>query len=1030
MRPIKLTMNAFGSFLETTVIDFAVLNSAGFYLVTGETGSGKTTIFDAIMFALYGEPSGNIREQEGFRNDLADDKNKTYVELVFEKDHKQYTITRSPKYFVSSRTTALTEKAELVFDDQVIEKKKAVDEKILEIIGLTVEQFRQVIMLAQGEFMKLIHSDSKKKDEIFRKIFGTEILDEISNLLKEETRIVKDKLLQIETKLSQLIESIKSNDQLTKIEMVIEDFYNTNLLIEELNELILNQEKELEELTTKDKSLNEKLITIVKQKEAASILNDDFDKLATLISDLETLETQKEEISLYKDKINLLNKIDQIKPIYEKLLSIHIQINSLIALSNENKEELDLKQNELDCYLEQLEYIELDRTSLVKAKEEATLVKNDIELKEKISTLNDNLKIQIEDYTKQVKELDNYNTSKTQLLEQIAILEKSLMNYDDTKTKYELLKVELDRLENDLKIFNDKIKILEKREIIKENIKTCNKEFQILVENYTKIFNLYQSKELVYFNNIAGILVKDLKEGQPCPVCGSTNHPQIATLSDDVISKEMLEEIAEQLEASRNNKDNKTLEIETLTIQLNTINDQLLELLNITDIALIDATIKNVLKEKEEQINNLSTDIATIEEKLKEFEQVKQTIKLLEAKVDEIVKTIDINNVNLTSLKEQIALINGSINTYQEQLKNSDDIETLKEILEQYNTFIETLEENVNAFDDGYQLAIEEQKVAASKLEQSTKQLTELKLSYEELSKVYEEKITALELDQNIFDNIEEYIQDLSNLGIYIKTVTEFETNYDNKKKTKEELEIKLKGKQKENLDGLTSLINELSCDINLLTEKITTLTTLVSNNKQTSVELDKAFRIFVKVQKEFEEINELSKTSSGSNPKYLSFERFVLIGYFENILRHANTRLSKMTDGRFELYRKEDKGKGNAQQGLELEVFDYETGKKRDVKTLSGGETFKAALSLALGLADAIENKVGHISIETLFIDEGFGTLDDKSLHQAIDILLELNDGTKSIGIISHVQELKDIIPTKLVVTKSTDGSKVTIVS
>lgn len=1030
MRPIKLTMNAFGSFLETTVIDFAVLNSAGFYLVTGETGSGKTTIFDAIMFALYGEPSGNIREQEGFRNDLADDKNKTYVELVFEKDHKQYTITRSPKYFVSSRTTALTEKAELVFDDQVIEKKKAVDEKILEIIGLTVDQFRQVIMLAQGEFMKLIHSDSKKKDEIFRKIFGTEILDEISNLLKEETRIVKDKLLQIETKLSQLIESIKSNDQLTKIEMAIEDFYNTNLLIEELNELILNQEKELEELTTKDKSLNEKLITIVKQKEAASILNDDFDKLATLISDLETLETQKEEISLYKDKINLLNKIDQIKPIYEKLLSIHIQINSLIALSNENKEELDLKQNELDCYLEQLEYIELDRTSLVKAKEEATLVKNDIELKEKISTLNDNLKIQIEDYTKQVKELDNYNTSKTQLLEQTAILEKSLMNYDDTKTKYELLKVELDRLENDLKIFNDKIKILEKREIIKENRKTCNKEFQILVENYTKIFNLYQSKELVYYNNIAGILVKDLKEGQPCPVCGSTNHPQIATLSDDVISKEMLEEIAEQLEASRNNKDNKTLEIETLTIQLNTINDQLLELLNITDIALIDATIKNVLKEKEKQINNLSTDIATIEEKLKEFEQVKQTIKLLEAKVDEIVKTIDINNVNLTSLKEQIALINGSINTYQEQLKNSDDIETLKEILEQYNTFIETLEENVNAFDDGYQLAIEEQKVAASKLEQSTKQLTELKLSYEELSKVYEEKITALELDQNIIDNIEEYIQDLSNLGIYIKTVTEFETNYDNKKKTKEELEIKLKGKQKENLDGLTSLINELSCDINLLTEKITTLTTLVSNNKQTSVELDKAFRIFVKVQKEFEEINELSKTSSGSNPKYLSFERFVLIGYFENILGHANTRLSKMTDGRFELYRKEDKGKGNAQQGLELEVFDYETGKKRDVKTLSGGETFKAALSLALGLADAIENKVGHISIETLFIDEGFGTLDDKSLHQAIDILLELNDGTKSIGIISHVQELKDIIPTKLVVTKSTDGSKVTIVS
>ena len=1030
MRPIKLTMNAFGSFLETTIIDFETLNNAGFYLVTGETGSGKTTIFDAIMFALYGEPSGNIREQEGFRNDLADDKNKTYVELVFEKDHKQYIITRSPKYFVSSRTTALTEKAELVFDDQVIEKKKAVDEKILEIIGLTVDQFRQVIMLAQGEFMKLIHSDSKKKDEIFRKIFGTEILDEISNLLKEETRIIKDKLLQIETKLSQLIESIKSNDQLTKIEMAIEDFYNTNLLIEELNELILNQEKELEELTTKDKSLNEKLITIVKQKEAASILNDDFDKLTALISDLETLETQKEEISSYKDKINLLNKIDQIKSIYEKLLSIHIQINSLIALSTENKEELDLKQNELDCYLEQLEYIELDRTSLAKAKEESTLVKNDIELKEKISTLNSNLKKFKKDYTLQVEEVENYTKSKTLLIEQITSLENSLINYDDTKTKYELLKVELDRLKNDFRTFIDKTKILEKKDKINKNIITCNNELQILVEDYTKLFNYYQHKELVYYNNIAGILVKELKEGQPCPVCGSTIHPQIATSLDDVISKEKLEELAKQLDISRNNKDNKTLEIETLTIQLNTINDQLLELLNITDVALIEVTITNVLKEKEKQINNLSTDIATIEEKLKEFEQVKETIKSLESKVDEIIKTIDIKNVNITSLKEQIALINGSINTYQEQIKYSDDILTLKEILEQYNMFIETLEENVNAFDEGYQLAIEEQKVASSKLEQSTKQLTDLKISYEELSKVYEDKITSLELDKDIIDNIEEYIQDLSNLGIYIKTVTEFETNYDNKKKTKEGLEIKLKGKQKENLDVLTSLINELTFEKNLLSDQITSLITLVSNNKQTNVELEKAFKIFVKIQKEFEEINELSKTSSGSNSKYLSFERFVLIGYFENILSHANTRLSKMTDGRFELYRKEDKGKGNAQQGLELEVFDYETGKKRDVKTLSGGETFKAALSLALGLADAIENKVGHISIETLFIDEGFGTLDDKSLHQAIDILLELNDGTKSIGIISHVQELKDIIPTKLVVTKSTDGSKVTIVS
>ena len=1030
MRPIKLTMNAFGSFLETTIIDFEILNNAGFYLVTGETGSGKTTIFDAIMFALYGEPSGNIREQEGFRNDLADDKNKTYVELVFEKDNKKYTITRSPKYSVPSKSSPFTEKAELVYDNEVIEKKKAVDAKILEIIGLTVDQFRQVIMLAQGEFMKLIHSSSKEKDEIFRKIFGTEILDEISNLLKEETKNIKEKLIQTETKLSQLISSLADAPNLTTLQIATADYYNTKYSIDELNDLIAKNESVLKELSTKDLELNEKLITLVKQKEAASILNTEFDKLAILIKDLESLELHKEEINSLKDKINLLSKIDQIKPIYEKLLSIHMQINNLIALCKKNKSELDEKQNELDCYQEQLVNIELDRTSLAKAKEQATSIKNDIELKEKINSLNETLKTIDKEYNSQLKETEVLLQTKTDLLEQIKKLNNSLEDFEDTKTKHELAKVELERLKTDLQQFTDKTRILEKRNQVQLKIKQSNKQYQSLSETYTNLFNDYQQKESIYYNNIAGILVKELKPGQPCPVCGSIEHPKTAVISGAVVTKEELEQASKTLEVSRTNKDTKALEIETLTVQYNNINEQLLELLNISEVALIENEIEKVLNNKKQQITNLNNEISKLKEKLDLFEQTKQTISSIETKITEITQLIEQKNATLTLLKEQIASINGSIKTYEEQIQYQEDIDALTKVLEDYSDYIEMAEETLNAFDKGHQLAIEEQKVAASKLEQSSKQLEEQKTNYDELSKVYNDKISTLNLSKEIIDNLEDYIQDLSNLGTYIKTVTEFEANYDNKKQTKAELETKLKGKQKENIEELTSLITSLTSEINILNDTITNLKTLISNHKQISTELEKTFKAFAKIQKEYEEINELSKTSSGNNSKYLSFERYVLIGYFENILKHANVRLSKMTDGRFVLYRKEDQSKGSSQKGLELEVFDYETGKKRDVKTLSGGETFKAALSLALGLADAIENKVGHISIETLFIDEGFGTLDDKSLHQAIDILLELNDGTKSIGIISHVQELKDIIPTKLVVTKSTDGSKVKIVS
>ena len=188
MKPIKLVLNAFGSFLEKTEIDFNILNSSGFYLITGATGSGKTTIFDAIMFALYGEASGDTRTSEGFRSDFADDKNPTYVEFTFEKDNIIYKVTRSPRYSVSYRQTPIDSKASIEFENKVVEKTNLVNEKISEILGLTAPQFRQVIMLAQGEFMKLIHAKSSERDEIFRKIFGTEVFEKVSRLLKEETK--------------------------------------------------------------------------------------------------------------------------------------------------------------------------------------------------------------------------------------------------------------------------------------------------------------------------------------------------------------------------------------------------------------------------------------------------------------------------------------------------------------------------------------------------------------------------------------------------------------------------------------------------------------------------------------------------------------------------------------------------------------------------------------------------------------------------------------------------------------------------
>ena len=245
MKPIKLVMNAFGSFLEKTEINFNILNNAGFYLITGPTGSGKTTIFDAIVFALYGEASGDTRSTEGFRSDFADDKNETYVEFTFEKDDITYTIRRTPRYSVSYRSTPIESKVSLVFKDTTIEKIVNVNEAINKIIGLSSSQFKQVIMLAQGEFMKLIHAKSYERDEIFRKIFGTEVFEKVSKLLKEETKNVKDKLKVTEELMKRYIINIPDAKNYLNYNSTLLDLNNTDYLINELAEKISDNEKTL-----------------------------------------------------------------------------------------------------------------------------------------------------------------------------------------------------------------------------------------------------------------------------------------------------------------------------------------------------------------------------------------------------------------------------------------------------------------------------------------------------------------------------------------------------------------------------------------------------------------------------------------------------------------------------------------------------------------------------------------------------------------------------------------------------------------
>lgn len=1029
MKPIKLVLNAFGSFLETTEIDFTVLNNSGFYLITGATGSGKTTIFDAIMFALYGEASGDVRSSEGFRSDFAEDKNPTYVEFTFEKDNIIYKITRSPRYSVEYRTTPIESKVSLVYEQHIIEKTINVTEAINEILGLTADQFKQVIMLAQGEFMKLIHAKSSERDEIFRKIFGTEIFEKVSKLLKQETKDVKDKLKLNEELIKRLIISIPNYESYQNYLPVVTDLYNTSFLIEELDSNINLSKNLIIENEEKLSVLSNDLINLNTERETAKLINEDFKTLKLETDKLQQLEDKKDTIKLKTKQIGILNEVSKVKPLYDKLININLQVNTLVKTYETNVAILEEKQETLNFFIDQTNMIEIDRLSLknlLKAKEE---IENNIRLKQEIETHLTKITTIRQELIKLKDELDNLINEKNiviQNIEDINITIKELSKYqlehDITLNKIKIQK-------ENIKEFDKNKTLFEESNILNNQLKESIEKYQEYVKTYENAHAKYLSLENSYFKNIAGVLAKELQEGTSCPVCGSKTHPNPASISGETISKEELDKMFADVEGYRFIKDEQLIKIETLKAKYNSIIKQLFDNLKINDEDKISGTINKISNEYNETLTNLNNYLNECLNKLTELTKLEQNKQTYENKL------IDIENENIKltksvdELNNKISLTEGSVAALEAQLTFSNPIDELIIAKEERTEAIAILEEAISGFDKEHALAKEEHQLIKGKVEENLNQLTILKSEQDKILKEYNEYIEKESISKEILDNIEIYISDLVNLPTYVKEVTEYESIYKTCKKQVSDLLKKLKDKQQQNIEEFDKLITVKEQVINSLKESLTNLNNIYNKQIQVSSELTIAYTEYRELCKLHDDLSSMSLVASGQNKKYLSFERFVLVEYFDNILNHANIRLKKMTNGRFMLYRKVDKTKGRAQQGLDMEIFDFETGKRRDVKTLSGGETFKAALSLALGLADAIENKVGNITIDTLFIDEGFGTLDEESLHQAIEILLELNSDNKSIGIISHVQELKDIIPTKLVVTKNDNGSSVKIV-
>ena len=1036
MRPIKLTISAFGPYASKQVIDFEELKGRNIFVISGKTGAGKTTIFDAISYALYGEASGESRETDSLRSHFADDNTETYVELEFELRGEKYTVNRVPKQKKKkARGEGYTEKsadATLTLPDgKVITKVKNVTDKIIEILGITREQFKQIVMLAQGEFKKLLLADSVEREGIFRKIFNTYDFEKIQAELKDKAANLSKNRTKSKHEMEINLKNIKGEH-----DIVIDEYVDFPLVIEKLKDLLERDNNIYKTLNEEGKEVDNNL-QVKNQEKAIIETNNNLIKEKEIITKaLEELLSKEDE---YKNKSKTIidgKNAKEVKYIEDKLIETTKKLTKReedYNLSLKNIDSLKLKQEEANKLLQIEESKECDREKL------SVEINNLNKLEEKIIELDslnnkvmhlkqsaENSKLQIINNKKETEELKKSKEEKELQLKDIATLETKKVELEsDIKAKNktldevrELFKV-IRSFQNTYIEHNNKAKEYKEFEV----------EYKKVKENYEKMDDLYQKEQ-------AGILASKLQENEPCPVCGSTNHPNKATIKENlkIPTKEELKVAKENLDKLEKENLEKINNLTTLNSNKTTYLEQVNNHLSMLSATLnIDKTfnsetakvVKNLGTELKSVIDKLKDELLKVIDKISLKEKIEKELNLITTTINEreqsLIKLEECEKNYTTELTQNIT----KIDEYKKEIpENITDLKTLNNLIE-----VKTKELNISK-EKLAKLRLENENLA-KKLEGENSTSKEINKSIEELKlEIANNKANFNEaIKEQGFDNIEDY----ENAKLKISMVESLEKeveNYNSELKLTKAKQEDIINKTKDivfmDITTIDEEIRSIQNNKKELESKLRELHAIIVGNKTILKNVENLNIEFKEIEEEYKVVGELADLANGKKAPYISFERYILASYFEDIIEAANIRLEKMTGDRFSLIRKTSKSKGAGQKGLELEIYDNYTDSSRDVSSLSGGESFKASLSLALGLSDIVQSNAGGVSLDTMFVDEGFGTLDPQSLDNAIDSLLELQRGGRLVGIISHVEELKERIDAKLEVTSTSKGSKV----
>ena len=1011
MRPIKLSLQAFGPFAGVEQVEFDKFGAAPLFLINGPTGAGKSSVLDAICYALYGETTGSERTGDQMRCDYADPHLTTEVRFEFSLGDKQYAVVRSPDQEVpKKRGDGFTRKTHAATLTQITQgdetllanKPTPVRKAIEELIGLEVNQFRQVMVLPQGKFRDLLIANSKDREVIFGQLFQTQIYTQIERALFDKAAGIRKEKDQFDNQIKGALDvaSLASEAELQQELSVTKP-------------LVVQSEREYQAQQNKRDEIKQQL-------SQAELLVGKYNQRELLNKDLQVLNQSTSQIESDKIRLVKARQASQLTTIHQPFHSAQQQLDVVMLKQKQAQVEFELCEKQLK-EAELAAKLATQNASVIPDKNKTLYELQSIEKNIRLIGEHEQRRVAANQTVKAAQEF------RTVLEGRIA---KGEVHVKEKRAELEALKekvAQIDVKQWQLKTLGQNIELRHKEQALQTKLqallsKKSGAETQLVQSKaISEASRVAANKlELQWHRNQAALLAATLEDDQPCPVCGSHTHPAPAMADGDVVTKEQVDNARTIQQRDYDHEVMLANSVEKIVVELEHLKSEmqqlLMQLAEVPQLAELNQN-KKALQQELEQLSALDVQQHSLM-----LDKAEKKLVALREEYQRQLRVIEEAQKNQTRLQTELDSLNQSLTP---ELDTLEKVLCHKQTLEQEIAQLTTQEQQTQQHFVTVQNQLSALRSTVNSLNQQINQW--------QLDVDVNEKKWQSALEQSDFNNLDEYklsIMDKEAQDQIQARVSAHDSQLSKLSGQVEALDKELENQPKPEVEPIKDKLYECQTEVNRTFQVFTQYKSKLDNLTQVAQKLKLLYQHNETLEKEYQVFGTLSDIANGRTGAKVSLHRFVLGVLLDDVLIQASQRLQIMSKGRYLLKRKQERAKGNAGSGLDLMVEDGYTGKWRDVATLSGGESFMAALSLALGVSDVVQSYSGGVRLDTLFIDEGFGSLDPESLDLAVQTLVDLQQGGRTIGIISHVSELKEQLALRLDIQTSRSGSVIKLIA